>query len=171
MRTLRPLALAVATLSLTLAFTACSVNVVDGTKPSAGSEKTPPQKTDEKTTPSTAPSEDAEEQSSPDGDGIDRQTVIAAATTVKRCDGELTLTQDAAIIRVEGACDRVILNATGSQLVTDDVAYLEVIGDGNVVLSGTVDKLLVNGNSNLVHWQGTTPAVTDVGSANVLTAG
>ena len=78
---------------------------------------------------------------------------------------------DATIVRVEGACDRIVVNASGAQLVADDVALVEVIGNSNVVLTGAVQKVLVNGEANVVHWTGKTPTVSDIGSTNTLTAG
>lgn len=166
----RPLtALTVAAL-LAAALTSCSVNVVDGgapAEPSAEQSTPPTDFTVEKQTSA----DDTDERDQGGLEGLDRETLIASATTVRRCDGELTILDDAVTMRIEGACDRLILNTRGSQIVTDDVAFLEVIGDGNVVLSSTVDKLLVNGAANVVQWQGATPTITETGSANVLTAG
>lgn len=105
------------------------------------------------------------------GSTLSREQVISAAAKVMRCDGEQTMLEDGVVIHVEGPCDRLILNTRGSQVAADDVTYLEVIGDGNVVLAGQVEKLLVNGRGNVVHWSGATPTVQDVGSENVLTAG
>lgn len=167
-RTLAPL-LAIGLLLAPLA--GCSVAVVDGTaKPESSHDRGTDGETD-----ADADAELTEDEPSGDDDtadtGLDRETLIGAATSVRRCDGELTILDDAVAVYVEGTCERLILNSTGSQIATDDVAYLEVIGDGNVVLSGAVEKLLVNGMGNIVHWTGATPTVTDVGSSNVLTAG
>lgn len=166
----RPLTAIAVTAMLLTALTACSVNVVDGAQPRpAASDDATQTDADAETGP---PLDVIDEQAEPDaGDDIDREALIAAATNVRRCDGELTIVDNAVLVRVEGPCDRLIVNSSGSQVVTDDVTFLEVVGDGNVVLSGTVETLLVNGAANVVHWQGATPTVTETGAANVLTAG
>ena len=165
-------------LAAALALAGCSVGLVDGTKPTpsprpdstssievqGGAATRPPSPA-----PVTAPPVTAPPVSSPGG--ADRAAVIAAATRTVRCDGEYALMDDAMIVRVEGACDRIIVNASGSQLVADDVALVEVIGNSNVVLTGAVQKVLVNGEANVVHWTGATPTVSDIGSTNTLTAG
>lgn len=156
-----------------ITLTGCSVGVVDGSAEKPAAEKpadapaTAPQ-TEPAADPADGP--DAETPDATDR-GITRDSVIAAATTTQRCDGELTILDNAVIIRVEGACDRLILNSTGSMVVADDVDYLSVIGDGNAVFVGTVDQMVVNGDANLVNWTGATANVQDVGSANVLQAG
>ena len=148
-----------AALALTTALAGCSVSVVDGTSPSADTSRQDPTPARETDPPSTAQG------------ASDRASLIAAATRTVRCDGEYALMDDAIIVRVEGACDHVIVNASGSQLVIDDAALVEVIGSSNVVLAGTVQTVRVNGNANVVHWTGATPTVSDIGSANTLTAG
>lgn len=170
MRIIRTAAAVAAVLALSFGTTACSVRIADGAASSAPEKRTEgdadaPAKED---SPSPAESDAG---SAPETGGVTRDDLIAGATRTLRCDGELTMLDDAVIVRVEGSCDRLILNTTGSQIVADDVALLEVIGDGNLVLSGAVDELLVNGTGNVVHWDGATPKVSDVGSSNTLTAG
>ncbi len=87
-----------------------------------------------------------------------------------KCDGGLTLLDNAMSTQVEGWCEALILNTTGSQIVADDVRTLKVIGDGNLVFVGSVETLVVNGEGNVVIWTGDTPRITDVGSTNVLKA-
>ena len=160
-------------LAAALALAGCSVGLVDGAKPTSsprpdstsraevqgGAASQPPSPAPVTEPPVTMPG------------GPDRAAVIAAATRTVRCDGEYSLMDDAMVVRVEGACDRIIVNASGSQLVADDVGIVEVIGNSNVVLTGAVQKVLVNGEANVVHWTGATPTVSDIGSTNTLTAG
>lgn len=172
---IRPLpALATAAVLVAL-LSGCSVSVIDGT----GADRPPattshePTKEEPPTSPDAAPTDAGEHPLPNAGKGLDRDAITAAATTVRRCDGsgELTILDDAVVARVEGTCKRIILNSKGSMLVTDDVTSLEVIGDANLVLTGSVDEVLVNGMGNTVHWSGATPTVSDVGSGNTLTAG
>lgn len=172
---IRPLPALAATAVLIALLSGCSVSVIDGTgadRPSATTQDKPA-KEEPVESPDTAPT-DAGEPSLPNAaTGLDRDAITAAATTVRRCDssGELTILDDAVVARVEGTCKRIILNSKGSMLVTDDVTSMEVIGDANLVLTGSVDQVLVNGMGNTVHWSGATPTVSDVGSGNTITAG
>lgn len=160
-----------AALALTAGLAGCSVSVVDAAQPSAS--PSPEVSADVQL---DRPSGSPQPVSPTDppvtvGDALSRAGLIAAATTTQRCEGELTLMQDAAVVHVEGSCDRLIVNAQGAQVVADDVAYLSVIGSANVVLTGAVQTLVVNGDANVVNWTGTTPTITDVGTANTLKAG
>lgn len=159
-----------AAIALIMIMSGCSVSIVDGETPDASEQQKPPASSSSEGGSSPSKEPDADEPPS-DADEITRDKLIDGATTVMRCDGELTILDDAVAVYVEGDCDRLILNSSGSQVVTDDVTTIEVIGDANLVLSGAIDTLLVNGKSNIVHWSGATPSVTDVGDSNVLTAG
>ena len=180
MRTLRPLSGVLVATALLVALSGCSVAVVDGgagepspsSSPDPGAEAGTESAEDDASPAASTGAEDSLPAVDDAATGADptREALIASSTRTLRCDGELTLLDDAMATRVEGPCDRLILNTRGSQVVTDDVAFLEVIGDGNVVLSGAVDKLLVNGEGNVVHWTGETPEISDVGSTNVLKA-
>ncbi|WP_292701134.1 DUF3060 domain-containing protein [Microbacterium sp. 69-10] len=170
---IRPLpALATAAVLVAL-LSGCSVSVIDGTDTPASTTRGEPAKEVPSASPDAAPTDEGEHPLPNAGTGLDRDSITAAATTVRRCDssGELTILDDAVVARVEGTCKRIILNSKGSMLVTDDVTSLEVIGDANLVLTGSVDQVLVNGMGNTVHWSGATPTVSDVGSGNTLTAG
>lgn len=158
-------------LPLAAALAGCSVSVVDTAKPSAS--PSPEYSADVRLTRPSGPPRPVPQTGPPVTMGGDatRSALIAAATRTVRCDGEYTLMDDAIIVRVEGSCKRIIVNASGSQVVADDVSSLELIGDSNIVLAGTVREVLVNGDANVVHWTGATPTVSDIGSANTLTAG
>ena len=171
---IRPLPALAAAAVLVALLSGCSVSVIDkaeGGKPAAGAQDKPA-KEEPPASPDPAPTDAGEHPLPNAATGLDRDAIIAA-TTVRRCDssGELTILDDAVVARVEGACKRIILNSKGSMLVTDDVTSMEVIGDANLVLTGSVDQVLVNGRGNTVHWSGATPTVSDVGSGNTLTAG
>ncbi|MGX1934655.1 hypothetical protein [Microbacterium resistens] len=180
MRTLRPLSGVLVATALLVALSGCSVAVVDGeagepsssSSPDTGADTGRESAEDDASSAASTGAEDSLPAADDAATGADptREALIASSTRTLRCDGELTLLDDAMATRVEGSCDRLILNTRGSQVVTDDVAFLEVIGDGNVVLSGAVDKLLVNGEGNVVRWTGETPEISDVGSTNVLKA-
>ncbi|MDR2997526.1 MAG: hypothetical protein LBU78_05360 [Microbacterium sp.] len=163
MRIIRTVAGVVTAVALAFTATACSVSIVDRTAPSESSSTDAGSKGVEKTA-SDAPA-------APDAAGATRDDITARAARTLRCDGELTMLDDAVVVRIDGSCDRLILNTTGSQVVAEDIGTLEVIGDNNLVLTGAVDHLTVNGESNIVHWTGATPNVTDVGDTNTLTAG
>jgi len=172
---IRPLPALAAAAVLVALLSGCSVSVIDktdGGKPAAGAQDTPA-KEEPPASPEAAPTDAGEHPLPNAATGLDRDAITAAATTVRRCDssGELTILDDAVVARVEGTCKRIILNSKGSMLVTDDVTSMEVIGDANLVLTGSVDQVLVNGMGNTVHWSGATPTVSDVGSGNTLTAG
>lgn len=172
-RPLLALATALATaLVLSAGLTACSVHVVDGDASSVSpspADSTP--STPASGRASTPSASSADGSAATEADGVTRADLIDRATKVLRCDGELTITQDAVALRIEGPCDSVVLNSSGSRIVTDDVAHLEVIGDGTLVLTGHVQRLGVTGSANVVHWTGSTPAILDVGDGNIITAG
>lgn len=186
MRTPRPLAALGTALALAAVLTGCSVSVVDDAKPSPATASGPagfsaedaretppaadPGSSPTASTASTAPPAVQNPPAAKEG-GITRDDLVAGATTVQRCDRELTLMQDGMAIHVEGSCEHLIVNARGAQIVADDVAALEIIGDANLVLTGPLQKVTVNGSGNVVKWTGATPTVSDVGSANTLTAG
>lgn len=162
----------VTALALAAGLAGCSISVVEA-KPSA--TPSPQTSVDVQLVRPSGPPQVVPLPQTPDpvtmGGRVTRADLIAAATTTQRCDGELTLMQDAVAVHVEGACDRLTINARGAQVVADDVAHLTVIGDANTVLAGTVRELVVNGAANVVLWTGTTPAISDVGVSNTLTAG
>ncbi|MGO4679478.1 DUF3060 domain-containing protein [Microbacterium sp. 2MCAF23] len=166
-------AVLLATLALSAGLAGCSINLVDTAQPS--STPSPEASVDVQVhSPSSPPKPVPVPQTGPPvtkGGGITRADLIAAATTTQRCDGELTLMQDAVSVHVEGSCDRLIVNARGAQVVADDVAHLSVIGDANVVLAESMQELVVNGDANVVHWTGAAPSISDVGTSNTLTAG
>lgn len=161
MRTKISLAGLAAVTALSLSLAGCSVDVVDD---SGSSDTEAPDDVETETF-------DDETDVGSDVDlGLSRDDLSAMVTRTMRCDGELTLLDNGMSTRVDGNCDALTLNTTGSQIVADDVATLQLIGDGNVVFAGAVETLLVNGEGNIVVWTGDTPAVTDVGSTNVLKA-
>lgn len=147
----------------------CSVSVVDKSVPNKSAA--PPQQSAPDASSEQPVEENASDSLIPGVTEMDRSSLSAAATSVRRCDGEITILDDAIVARVEGSCDRLILNSTGAMIVTDDVTLLEVIGDGNLVLTGAVDTVQVNGTGNSVHWVGPTPVVQNTGSGNLITAG
>ncbi|WP_433585048.1 hypothetical protein [Microbacterium hydrocarbonoxydans] len=168
--------LVIATLATPLA--GCAVSITSDEKPAPSEHQS--SSADASTGDSSAdddgqkvaPRDDEPTEPGPvEDDDVTREQLMAAATRTMRCDGELTILDDAVVVHVEGDCDRLILNSTGSQLVADDVALVEVIGDGNLLLTGAVEELLVNGTGNVVHWTGATPTVSDIGEANLLKAG
>lgn len=108
----------------------------------------------------------------PDPDAAqERADLIAAATTVLRCDGERTLDEQATVVRVEGECDVLVVAMDAGVVVADDVRELQVTGAGSVVYAGKVDVLTVSGTANSVTWTGATPDVRDTGVSNILRAG
>jgi len=160
-------------LALASGLVGCSISVVDTAQPSRS--PSPEVSVDVKVErPSGPPQPVQPSQTDPPvtiRDATSRSDLIAAATTTQRCDSELTLMQDGVAVHVEGSCDRLIVNAQGAQVVADDVAHLSVIGSANVVLAKSVQELVVNGDANIVNWTGSTPAITDIGTSNVLRAG
>ena len=178
MRTKISLACLAAVTVLPLSLVGCSVDVVDDSG-SSGSNVSPADSSSvtaddaETETADDADTETFDDETDVDSDvdlGLSRDELSAMVTRTERCDGELTLLDNGMSTRVDGDCDVLTLNTTGSQIVADDVTTLQLIGDGNVVIAGAVETLLVNGEGNIVVWTGDTPAVTDVGSTNVLKA-
>ena len=158
--------------TLAVALSGCSISVVDNAadKPAA---ETPTTETQTSSTDQDTAQEEPDAETPASDDDIDALIQDAegdGASVVQRCDGELTLLDNGSNVRVEGHCDRLILNMTGSIINAEDVDYLSVIGDGNAVFVGEVDEVLVNGSGNIVTWTGATPSVKDVGTGNVLKA-
>ncbi|MCE4026550.1 DUF3060 domain-containing protein [Microbacterium sp. Au-Mic1] len=164
-------ALLITALALAAGLTGCSISVVDTAHPSRS--PSPDASVDVKGERPSGPPKPVPQTDAPVTmpDAVSRAGLIAAATTTQRCDGELTLMQDAVAVHVEGPCDRLIVNAQGAQVVADDVTSLSVIGSANVVLAASVRELVVNGDGNIVNWTGSTPAISDIGTANTLKAG
>lgn len=71
------------------------------------------------------------------------------------CQGnDLTITGNHNVLTVLGTC-----------------GTLTVVGNDNVVRTAAVRRLSTPGNHNQVHWSGAAPAVSDLGTGNVLGAG
>lgn len=166
-------ALVLATTAATM-LSACSLSIVD---PSAtqGEQDTPATETDG-TPPSTVPETPSPQAGDDAAAGFSadaqqrRDILIAAATTTMPCpDGPLT--NDGAVIRVEGPCPELVIEIDAGAVVADEVDSLILAGSGTTVYVDRVTTLRVTGSASSVFWAGETPALTDRGAANVLRRG
>lgn len=156
-----------------LTTTGCTVSIID---PSADDAPTPaPAASDaqvERSTPTPRPTTEAPMESSGlSAEGqADRDRLIAAASTTAACPTG-PITADGAVIRIEGSCPDLVVEADAAVVVADDVQRLVLSGDGTVVYVETVDAVSVSGSASSVFWAGATPSVNDTGTANTLRRG
>jgi hypothetical protein len=176
MRRIVPAALAAAALALALA--GCSVSIADPAATDVTVEVSTP---DADVTPSGSPStparpaptgttadDDSAAVDSGSTNGVTREQAIAAASTTVACTPGLVISQIGAVVRVEGACDEVTVNADAAVVVVDDVAKLRLAGSGTVVFAQQVGEFSVVGDASVLRWRGTAPTGTDTGAGNVI---
>ena len=164
---------------LTIGLTGCTLSITDPDQPDSQSRGATDSSSEaERPSPSRSPSAElpVATPSAPttvdtDGPGISRDDVRAGATSTVRCDGELQLDQDGAVIVVDGPCDHLVVNLNAGAVIVGDVGTLEITGDGSLVYTGKLSTLRIDGEANAVYWTGAAPAVTDNGVTNIATAG
>lgn len=175
MRTSRTLATVGAAALLAALLGGCSATIIDRSDSGAGSTPAPAQATPSETAETKTPAP-ADDEAAPDSSGLspenaaDRERMIAMATTTMTCPAG-ALTEDGAIVRVEGACGDLVIEIDAGVVIVDDVQNVTLSGSGTVVYAGTVDNLMVTGSASTVYWTGETPTIDDRGSANTLRRG
>ncbi|WP_378148424.1 DUF3060 domain-containing protein [Cnuibacter sp. UC19_7] len=102
------------------------------------------------------------------GGAADRDRWIAAATSTQVCSPDLTIgaSATATVVRVEGSCGTLVIEADAGVVVADDVRTLLVEGTGATVSVLQVGAVTVTGDANVVRWSGSAPVVDDTGAAN-----
>lgn len=173
MRTSRSLAAVGAAALLATLLGGCSATIIDR----SDADSTPaPTQTAPDGTPETKTPTPADDAAAPDSSALslenaaDRERMIGLATTTMTCpDGALT--EDGAIVRVEGECGDLVIEIDAGVVIVDGVQNLTLAGSGTVVYAGTVANLLVTGSASTVYWTGETPTIDDRGSANTLRRG
>lgn len=155
--------------------TGCTVSIVDPSSEDAPPSVPSPTASDqrmESSTPTPRPTTGAPTGSpglSAEGQA-DRDRLIAAASTTTACP-QMPITADGAVIRIEGSCPDLVVEADAAVVIADDVQRLVLSGDGTVVYVQTVDAVSVSGSASSVLWAGATPSVNDTGTANTLRRG
>lgn len=161
------------TLAVAPALAGCTVAVVDPSEGAPSAERTPAGTTDGpdrsdaglESPPASAPAETVSGDSQ-----AQREALLAAVDTTMSCpDGPLTADGD--IIRVEGHCERLVIDIDAGAVIADDVDDLTLRGSGTTVFVGNVLTLTVTGSASSVFWSGSTPDVSDSGAANTLKKG
>ncbi|MGJ0389558.1 DUF3060 domain-containing protein [Microbacterium sp. CGR1] len=165
-----------AALLLVTALSGCSVSIVDPTRPTPVAS-TPPERSapdQPETSPDTTgeePSSEPTSESELSADGqAERSRLIAAATTTMPCPSA-PLTEDGAVIRIEGACPELVVEIDAGVVIADDVGTLSLSGSGTVIYVQNVGAVTVTGSASSIFWEGDTPTVQDRGSANTLRRG
>lgn len=165
---------------LLLALTGCAVSVTDepaeGTPAASAPEKTPEEIAEE---PADEPVDEPDDESQTavtawsEETAAERDAALAIVTKQVSCDGELVLgdSETGQVIRIDGACDHLVLHLVAGVIIAGDVGTLDVYGTGNVVYVDGIDALNVSGSAGVVQWLGTTPQINDTGVGNILTAG
>lgn len=100
----------------------------------------------------------------------ERERLTAAASTTATCPTG-AVTADGAIIRIEGACAELDVQADAAVVIADDVQSLTLSGSGTIVYVVNVDTVTVTGDASSIFWAGETPSVNDTGAANTLRRG
>lgn len=173
----------VAALLLAITLSGCTVSIVDPTAETPVASTTPersespaqsPAQSESATESDTDRDEPSAEQTddsalSPAGQA-ERDRLIAAATTTMPCPAG-PLTEDGAVIRVEGACGELVVEMDAGVVIADDVEALSVSGSGTVIFVRHVGAVSVTGSASSIFWEGATPTVDDSGSANTLRRG
>ncbi|KQQ62758.1 hypothetical protein ASF63_18595 [Microbacterium sp. Leaf320] len=161
----------VAALVLAPTMSGCSVSIVDPTESSTPASTTPERSEPSAQPGSAPPSSEPTSDSTLSAEGqVERARLIDAATTTMPCPSG-PLTEDGAIIRVEGPCDQLIIEMDAGVVIADDVGALTLSGSGTVVYVGEVAAITVTGSASSIFWDGATPTVQDAGSANTLRRG
>lgn len=173
MRTSRSLAAVGAAALLATLLGGCSATIIDR----SDADSTPaPTQTAPVETPATKTPTPADDEAAPDSSGFspenaaDRERMIGMATTTMTCPAG-ALTEDGAIVRVEGQCGDLVIEIDAGVVIVDDVQNLTLAGSGTVVYAGTVANLMVTGSASAVYWSGDTPTIDDRGTANTLRRG
>lgn len=155
-------------LALAPAISGCSISILDPSSEEAPrTEPTPSASTiaregsDPASAPSSGPLSDTQAQ---------RDALLAAASTTMSCpDGPLT--SDGDIVRIEGPCADLVIEIDAGAVIADDVDALTLSGSGTTVFVENVKTIRVTGSASSVYWTGSTPDVTDDGTANTLKRG
>ena len=154
----------------------CSVSIVDPTQPTPTAStplvrSAPDQPEPSPDTAREEPSSDPTPDSDLSADGqAERARLIDAATTTMPCPSA-PLTEDGAVIRIEGPCPELDVEIDAGVVIADDVGTLSLSGSGTVIYVQTVGAVAVTGSASSIFWEGETPSVEDSGSANILRRG
>lgn len=174
MRTSRTLAAVCAAALLAVILGGCSATIIDRADDASGSTPVPTRSAPIE--PSETPPPAADDDAAVDASGLspenaaDRERMLSMATTTMTCPAG-ALSEDGAIVRVEGECGDVVIEIDAGVVIVDDVQNLTLSGSGTVVYAGTVENLMVTGSASTVFWTGDTPTIDDRGSANTLRRG
>jgi len=182
MRALRSVVATVALAALVVLSSGCTVSIVDPSDRSSDAASTPersdsaPDPTGAPLTPTSSPRPPARPSATPTSPALsiegaaERARLGDAATTTTACP-QGPLTEDGAIIRIEGPCPELVIEIDAGAVIADEVDALTLSGSGTIVYVTGVGTVTITGSANAVHWQGDAPAVVDRGAANVVQRG
>jgi hypothetical protein len=162
------------TAAAAVALAGCAVSITDSEATDAGSlsGEPVPRATPAAPSPTSRPTDDAADRPADDTaiaePAVTRDQAIAAASTTLACTPGLVVSQIGAVVRIEGPCDEVTVNADAAVVVVDDVSRLRVAGTGTAVFALGIGELTVTGDASGVWWRGDAPVVTDTGAGNVI---
>jgi len=147
----------------------------------SGSETEPAREAGEPSSPEDEEPQSAESDGGRSGGGDSwseeeadyRDDMLDAVSRTLTCDGEVTFTADDAgtVAKVDGPCDRVVVDMFAGVVIAGEVGEIEVNGSGNVIYLDSVDVITAAGDANSVSWLGDTPEVNDSGAGNVIISG
>ncbi|KNY05698.1 DUF3060 domain-containing protein [Microbacterium sp. GCS4] len=151
----------------------CTVSIVD--PGAADAQRTPtPESTSsfdvERTEPTPPASSSTDSDRLSDERQADRDRLTAAASTTTACPTG-AVTADGVVIRIEGSCPQLDVQADAAVVIADDVESLALSGSGTVVYVVNVSSVTVTGDASSVFWAGSTPSVDDTGAGNTVRKG
>lgn len=181
MNTLKPSALAALALCA-IALTGCSVGFAPSGAP-AGDDA--PKIADAATGADAAPGADAADAAPGDtgtasttddasegSSGADgtltelRAQMRELANTISCPGGTLEITEDVAVVALDGPCDTLTISANTTTVFADEVGDLVVSGTVNTVWAESVKTVTVTGDTNTIEWMSGSPVVVDKGTVN-----
>ncbi|MFJ4175632.1 DUF3060 domain-containing protein [Microbacterium sp. NPDC089696] len=164
---------------LTTTLCGCTVSIVDPGAPESAAPPTPEPTASSFEVERTEPTPKSTSSAASDAPGTEglsaegraeRDRLTAAASTTATCPSG-AVTADGEIIRIEGACDTLDVQADAAVVIADDVRDLTLSGSGTTVYVLNVATITVTGSASAILWSGATPSVDDTGAANTLRRG
>ncbi|RKW71003.1 DUF3060 domain-containing protein [Galactobacter caseinivorans] len=106
------------------------------------------------------------------GQAMEQAGILAASksTTVDCSSGAAQVSQDGAVVRIKGECNKLTVSAIGALVIADSIGSLDVTGTGVAVAAGSLKRLTISGTGTMISYAGTPPAVEDRGSGSAVSS-
>lgn len=106
----------------------------------------------------------------PPGRTLDRAEVASVTQATIDCSSGAVTIVDSGAVAIKGNCPSVTVNGVWVVLVADHIGKLEVDGVGNVVLTRTVDEIVLveESSGSVVQWEAGQPKIENHSPDSVL---